>query len=153
MGPDETRGDYTLAARDWARLMNSDRGRPRRGGLAPARHPHPAGNPPSRRDTGTYTTNPCTCPSVTGRRRETRPGSGTIGDRVADQARQGDTTTNKRQRTRAPEAEMEISPTLGRWRRQQRRQSDSVGCGSLEDLGANVVEVSGLRFAVDLGVH
>ncbi|AEO59161.1 hypothetical protein MYCTH_2307194 [Thermothelomyces thermophilus ATCC 42464] len=24
MGPDETRGDYTLAVRDWPRLMNSD---------------------------------------------------------------------------------------------------------------------------------
>jgi hypothetical protein len=48
----------------------------------------------------------------------------------------------------APEAVMEISPTLGRWR----RHSLGTGGGELpvEDLGANVIEVAGLRFAVDL---
>lgn len=47
----------------------------------------------------------------------------------------------------APEADMEISPTLGRWR----RHSLGIGGGlPVEDLGANVVEVAGLRFAVDL---
>lgn len=49
--------------------------------------------------------------------------------------------------TPVPEAEMEISPTLGRWQQQQRKNSELL---VVMDLGANVVEVSGLRFAVDL---
>jgi hypothetical protein len=47
----------------------------------------------------------------------------------------------------APEADMEISPTLGRWRRHSLRMGGGL---PVEDLGANVVEVGGLRFAVDL---
>lgn len=52
-----------------------------------------------------------------------------------------------------PEAEMEISPTLGRW------PTPAVASGSgatvrveeeEEDLAGNVVEVSGLGFAVGL---
>ncbi len=58
----------------------------------------------------------------------------------------------------APEAEMEISPTLRRWN-SQHRQHAAVGLESgtetglvpmAGDLGAGVVEVSGLRFVVDL---
>jgi hypothetical protein len=42
---------------------------------------------------------------------------------------------------------MEISPTLGRWGPGQTEKDKGL---PVEDLGANVVEVSGLRFAVDL---
>ncbi|KAK4149040.1 hypothetical protein C8A00DRAFT_19229 [Chaetomidium leptoderma] len=51
----------------------------------------------------------------------------------------------------APEAEMEISPTLGRWRRHSDSEAERQRGLPVEDLvGANVVEVSGLRFAVDV---
>ncbi|AEO64438.1 uncharacterized protein THITE_158356 [Thermothielavioides terrestris NRRL 8126] len=65
----------------------------------------------------------------------------------------------------APEAEMEISPTLGRWRAPHARRAPGSGSGSgvvegsedslllslpVEDLARNVVEVGGLRFAVDV---
>jgi hypothetical protein len=47
----------------------------------------------------------------------------------------------------APEADMEISPTLGRWGPGKTGKDKGL---PVEDLVANVVEVSGLRFAVDL---
>lgn len=61
---------------------------------------------------------------------------------------------NKRAVQAAPEAEMEISPTLGRWPAQRQSmvslEGKREGRTPVEDLTDNVVEVSGLRFAVDL---
>ncbi|KAK4126924.1 hypothetical protein N657DRAFT_630852 [Parathielavia appendiculata] len=50
----------------------------------------------------------------------------------------------------AHEADMEISPTPGRWRRHGPLMAKRDKGSQLEDLGANVVEVLGLKFAVDL---
>ncbi|KAK3303177.1 uncharacterized protein B0T15DRAFT_576585 [Chaetomium strumarium] len=50
----------------------------------------------------------------------------------------------------APEAEMEVSPTLGRWQ-VRARKLEGEELHPVEDLEANnVVEVSSLKFAVDL---
>jgi hypothetical protein len=53
----------------------------------------------------------------------------------------------------ALEAEMELSPTLGRWPAHMHgagREDEGERGLPVEDLAENVVEVSGLRFAVDL---
>lgn len=52
-------------------------------------------------------------------------------------------SSTSRQHTPAPDADMEISPTLGRWPASER-------IAAAEGLVGHVVEVSGLRFAVDV---
>ncbi|KAK3332307.1 hypothetical protein B0T19DRAFT_398089 [Cercophora scortea] len=49
-----------------------------------------------------------------------------------------------------PEAEMEISPTLGRWPASGGVEEGEEGQMPVEDLRENIVRVSGLEFAVDL---
>ncbi|KAK0615601.1 hypothetical protein B0T17DRAFT_656729 [Bombardia bombarda] len=53
----------------------------------------------------------------------------------------------------APVAEMQISPTLGRWPTSPKGVGVGVGAGEVwEDIRDNVVVVSGLEFAVDGGL-
>ncbi|KAK4133727.1 hypothetical protein BT67DRAFT_456517 [Trichocladium antarcticum] len=118
-----TRGDYTLAALDWAQFVNGNQGELHR----PARR----GADAQGLDVAYF----CRVKA---------------GSRAADGAgRRGEVDRNVGQ---APEAEMEISPTLGRWPAHVKSiSSDSQGEGGLvEDLARNVVAVSGLKFAVDL---
>jgi hypothetical protein len=81
-------------------------------------------------------------------RREGKNKTPTAGLWAADEVNRREGKLNKtpassRSQSQVPEAEMEISPTLGRW-------SAFKGGPPVEDLAGNVVEASGLRFAVDL---
>ncbi|GAB1316149.1 hypothetical protein MFIFM68171_06359 [Madurella fahalii] len=73
----------------------------------------------------------------------TRGCSSWAADEVSRREERDRVVTSTRQHTPAPDAEMEISPTLGRW-------PASKSIMLMEDLAGHVVEVSGLRLGLDL---
>ncbi|KAK3906074.1 hypothetical protein C8A05DRAFT_30076 [Staphylotrichum tortipilum] len=133
----QPRGDYTLAAYDWAQFLNGNQGGH---GLSPRAYEQLEGI-----DASYFAMR--LEKAVEAKIQEI------LAPNTASSPSQREEDLAAALVLAAPEAEMQVSPTLGRWGAHAREVGGGDGGETgllVEDLGANVVEVSGLRFAVDL---